>query len=107
MVRDMDAQIKKGIIEMCILKFISEEDVYGYPIMQKMEQYFPDKDNSSIYAILRRLCSEGYTETYMGTESGGPARKYYRITEAGMNYLNEKVSEWRMINKIVEEFGLK
>ena len=103
----MDAQIKKGIIEICILKYISEKDQYGYPIMQKMEKYFPENDNSSIYVILRRLKSEGYTETYEGSESGGPVRKYYRITKKGREYLRVKMEEWSRINKIVEEFGMK
>lgn len=103
----MDAQIKKGIIEMCILKYISDKDRYGYPIMQKMAEYFPDNDNSSIYVILRRLKAEGYAEVYEGSESGGPVRKNYRITSKGTDYLKMKMEEWAMINRIVEEFGLK
>ena len=87
----MDAQIKKGIIEMCILKYISEKDQYGYPIMQKMEKYFPENDNSSIYVILRRLKSEGYTETYEGSESGGPVRKYYRKSSVRVYQSNRVV----------------
>jgi PadR family transcriptional regulator PadR len=102
----MDVQLKKGIIEMCILKSIADKDMYGYPIMQKMEKYFPETDNSSIYAILRRLNLEGYTETYKGRESGGPTRKYYRITEGGRKYLATKIKEWNMIHRIVEDFGL-
>ena len=82
----MDVQLKKGIIEMCILKSIA--------------------DKGSIYAILRRLNLEGYTETYKGRESGGPTRKYYRITEGGRKYLATKIKEWNMIHRIVEDFGL-
>ena len=102
----MDSQIKKGVIEMCILMYISEKDQYGYPIMKKMAEFFPENDNSYIYAILRRLCSEGYTETYEGTESSGPARKYYRITEKGVAYLGKKIQEWKAINTVVRNFGM-
>ncbi|MBQ6091492.1 MAG: PadR family transcriptional regulator [Lachnospiraceae bacterium] len=102
----MDSQIKKGVIEMCILMYISEKDQYGYPIMKKLAEYFPENDNSYIYAILRRLCSEGYTEVYDGTDSGGPLRKYYRVTEKGGVYLKEKKQEWKAINNIVKDFGM-
>lgn len=48
----MDAQIKKGILEMCILKKLSEDDYYGYTLMQEMRKLFADVNDSTFYAIL-------------------------------------------------------
>jgi len=102
----MNAQIKKGILEMCILHVISEEEMYGYDIMRKMNVYFPEVNESTFYSILRRLNKEGSTETYFGEVSNGPKRKYYRITKAGTEKLKEDVLSWKQINKIVIDIGI-
>ena len=97
----MDAQLKKGILEMCILQILSKEDTYGYPLMQTMQDYFPTMDESTIYTILRRINKEGYTETYYSDKSGGPTRKYYHLTIAGKDRLSQMNSEWETIISIV------
>lgn len=97
----MDAQLKKGILEMCILHILSKGDIYGYPLMQNMQDYFPSMDESTIYAILRRINKEGYTETYYSDVSGGPTRKYYHITREGKKRLSQINSEWETIISIV------
>lgn len=102
----MDAQIKKGILEMCILFMISKEDSYGYVIMQDMHQRFPNVDESTIYSILRRLNKTGCTEIYYGNKSNGPKRKYYRITEEGRKVLHESISDWIEICDIVDDIGI-
>lgn len=102
----MDAQIKKGILEMCILKCIAKEPLYGYDIIQRMHVHFPEVGESAFYTILRRLHKEGATTTYMGTVSGGPARKYYRITEQGQVRLKEMIADWQHLKAIVEEMGI-
>lgn len=56
--------------------------------------------------ILRRLHAEGYTEVYYGQESGGPRRKYYRMTEKGRKYLETAVEEWRTMERNVREMGI-
>ena len=103
----MNAQIKKGILEMCILHVISEEEMYGYDIMKKMNVYFPEVNESTFYSILRRLNKEGSTETYFGEVSNGPKRKYYRITKTGTEKLKEDVLSWKQINDIVVDIGIK
>lgn len=102
----MDAQLKKGVLEMCILYGISRQEMYGYDIMQKMHQYFPEVNESTFYAILRRLNKEGAAETYLGKESNGPQRKYYRITEEGRKSLAESVRDWEKLLMIVQELGV-
>ena len=102
----MDAQLKKGILEMCILFSVSKEEMYGYDIMNHMHQYFPDVNESTFYAILRRLNKEGRTETYLGERSNGPTRKYYRITNVGKKTLEESIGDFKHLCGIVEDLGI-
>lgn len=103
----MDAQLKKGILEMCILNIINQKEMYGYDIMKYMGQFFPEVDESTFYAILRRLNKEGLTEAYYGKESNGPRRKYYRILDKGRESLQKSIDDWRNIQFIVNEIGIK
>lgn len=102
----MDAQMKKGILDMCILYLISKEELYGYDIMQRMNCYFPEVNESTFYAILRRLNKEGATETYLGEESMGPKRKYYRITEQGKMRLLEEQQDFIHLTELVNRIGV-
>ena len=77
--------LKKDIIELCLLKLLSTEDMYGYEILRRLHTAFPDTQESAIYAQLRSLCKQSYTESYTGQTSEGPARKYYRLTPAAPN----------------------
>lgn len=103
----MDAQIKKGILEMCILFLVSKEDIYGYQLIKLLQHYFPEVNQSTFYAILRRLCKGGVTEIYYGKETNGPNRKYYRITEQGKIYLKSLINDWNKLNEIISTIGIK
>ena len=103
----MDAQLKKGILEMCILNIINQREMYGYDIMKYMGQFFPEVDESTFYAILRRLNKEGLTEVYYGQVSNGPRRKYYRILDKGRESLHKSIDDWKNILFIVNEIGIK
>ncbi len=103
----MDAQFKKGVLEMCLLASVAKEEQYGYDIIKKLRGYFPDMNESSFYAILRRLNREGILEQFPGRESGGPPRKYYRVTPKGKERLDQQISDWRGLVSIVEELGVK
>jgi PadR family transcriptional regulator PadR len=102
----MEAQIKKGILEMCVLFAIRDEEMYGYDIMKSMRRHFPEVNESTFYAILRRLHADKSAEIRLGTESGGPTRKYYRITDAGRLVLQESIEIWERIRNIVGEIGI-
>ena len=103
----MDTQLKKGILEMCVLFQLVKLDMYGYEIMKIIKDVFPDVYDGSIYTILRRLNNEGYTETYMkDVPSGGPARKYYRITKIGIAYSNNMNLEWHLLKERVNLLGI-
>lgn len=103
----MDAQMKKGVLEMCILYCISIEEMYGYDIMKRMNCFFPEVNESTFYAILRRMNKEGFAGIRYGEESNGPRRKYYHITSMGENYLKESKEDWKKLNSIIKEIGIE
>lgn len=104
--QNMDAQIKKGILEMCLLYKLSQKDYYGYHLMGEMKKLFPEVNDSTFYAILRRLNKEGNTLVYYGDESGGPRRKYYHLTDIGKEKLDQSIRDWNEIQLIVEKIGI-
>ena len=89
----MNAQYKKGILELCVLKLIQREDLYGYETVQKVSNYIQVTE-STIYPLLRRLTKEGYLETYNKESTEGPMRKYYSMTVQGEVYLANLLQEW-------------
>ena len=99
--------MKKGVLEMCILHICNENDMYGYEIMKRVTDAFPEINESTIYAVLRRLNSDGSTESYTGTVSGGPQRKYYRITDSGRKQLAEMTEMWESTVNAVCKIGIK
>ena len=68
----MDAQIKKGVLEMCLLQKLSVQDYYGYHLMREMKVLFPEVNDSTFYAILRRLHKDGSAIVYDSDKSAGP-----------------------------------
>lgn len=102
----MDTQLKKGILEMCILFQLTKNDMYGYEIMKIIKDVFPDVYDGSIYAILRRLNADGHTETYVRESTGGPPRKYYRVTPEGREYCKNITDEWKLLKDSVETLGI-
>jgi len=98
----VDAQLKKGVLEMCLLSLVSRKEQYGYDVIRQMQVHFPEMGESSFYAILRRLHRDGALEQFPGGTSGGPPRKYYRITSQGLSQLEHQRLEWRSLVEIVE-----
>lgn len=87
-------QMKKGVLELCMLHIISRGDMYGYEIMKEVTKAFAGINESTVYAVLRRLHADKFTESYFGDISGGPRRKYYRITPFGISALGNMRQEW-------------
>lgn len=91
----MDIQWKKGVLEYCLLHQIAQKETYGYDLLRILSSAFPTIQEGTIYAILRRLKSNGMAEIYEGKESGGPVRKYYRITPRGRESLEQMRQDWQ------------
>ena len=99
----MDGQMKKGVLEMCILCIISRDSPYGYEITKRIRSFFTDFKDSTIYGIMRRLRSDNSVEVFHGEESNGPVRKYYKITQKGEQVLLSALESWQNIAKAVAE----
>ena len=89
----MNIQFKKGVLELCVLAIVHEQDCYGYELTEKISQHIGISEGS-IYTLLRRLTKEEYFTTYLVESSEGPSRKYYRLTDKGKVYLEEMKSQW-------------
>ena len=78
----MNTQYKKGVLELCVLALLRQRDCYGYEISEILSQRI-DIADGTVYPILRKLKADGWLTTYLQEESGGPPRKYYKLTELG------------------------
>ena len=96
----MDIQLKRGLLEVCVLAAIKNEESYGYRIIKDIAP-FVEISESTLYPILRRL-EAGELLTVRAAEHNGRLRKYYKITEAGRARLAEFTSEWGEIMAIYQ-----
>ncbi len=94
----MDIQLKRGLLEVCVLAAIKNEDSYGYRIIKDMKPY-TEISESTLYPILRRLEQQALL-TVRSMEHNGRLRKYYRITEAGKARIASFRAEWVEIDAI-------
>ena len=94
----MDIQLKRGLLDVCVLAAIKNEDSYGYKIIKDMTPYIRLSE-STLYTILKRLESAAML-TVRSAEHGGRLRKYYHITEAGRKRIEDFKDEWKEIVSI-------
>ena len=78
----MNTQYKKGVLELCVQALLHKRDCYGYEISEFLSQHI-EIAGGTVYPILRKLKADGLLTTYLQEESGGPPRKYYKLTELG------------------------
>ena len=96
----MDIQLKRGLLDVCVLTAIKNEDSYGYQIIKDVKPYV-ELSESTLYTILKRLEAAGML-TVRTAEHGGRLRKYYRITKTGLARLEEFKTEWREVMSIYQ-----
>ena len=94
----MDIQLRRGVLDYCVLAVIKEEESYGYMIIKQMESLLPISE-STLYPILKRLESNKLVSSY-SVEHNGRLRKYYQITPNGIENLNEFVVSWNEVETI-------
>lgn len=94
----MDIQLKRGLLDVCVLSSIKNEDSYGYKIVRDIQPYISISE-STLYPILRRLESAEMLTVY-SVEHNGRLRKYYRINEKGLERLREFEDEWKEIEAV-------
>ncbi|MBE7008219.1 MAG: PadR family transcriptional regulator [Ruminococcaceae bacterium] len=99
--------LKKDLMELCLLHLLAQSAQYGYELLRRLHDAFPDTQESAIYAILRGLCKENYTKSFAGESSDGPTRKYYELTDKGREKHAALLQEWRAMKKAISEMGIE
>ena len=96
----MDIQLKRGLLDVCVLSAIKNEDSYGYKIIKDMSPYIVMSE-STLYTILKRLELSNML-TVRNVEHNGRLRKYYHITKAGLGRIEDFKDEWRKVMNIYQ-----
>lgn len=94
----MDIQLKRGLLDVCVLAAIKNEDSYGYKILKDIKPYI-EMSESTLYTILKRLELSGMLKVHT-SEHGGRLRKYYHITASGLARIEDFKDEWREVMSI-------
>jgi PadR family transcriptional regulator PadR len=89
----LQIQLRKGVLEMCVLALLSREDGYAYDIAARLAELI-GMGEGTIYPLMRRMQSDGLVTTYLAESDSGPPRKYYRLTPAGRTAVMSQIAEW-------------
>ena len=96
----MDTQLKKGLLDVCILKCLAKEDSYGYKLISDISKYI-EISESTLYPILKRLEEQKYLTTYK-EEHNNRLRKYYKITTTGNKRLKDLIKEVNKLQAVIK-----
>lgn len=96
----MDIQLKRGLLDVCVLAAIKNQDSYGYQIIKDIKPYVSISE-STLYPILRRLEASDMLTVY-SVEHNGRLRKYYHITDQGKKRIKDFADEWQEIISIYQ-----
>jgi PadR family transcriptional regulator PadR len=95
------AQMRKGVLELCILSILSQGEAYPTEIIEKLKETKLVVVEGTLYPLLTRLKNTGLLSYRWEESSSGPPRKYYFLTEIGQNYLNELQLSWiELVNAV-------
>lgn len=101
MAEAVQVQLKKGVLELCVLALLSSRDSYAYEIASRLAEGI-DMGEGTIYPLMRRMQGDGLVQTYLVESPSGPPRKYYRLTEAGRLSFAMQKAEWIAFSQAVE-----
>lgn len=96
----MDAQLKRGLLEVSVLALLTQGDSYGYLLIKDISALM-EISESTLYPVLRRLEAAGCLTVY-SREHQGRLRKYYAITPAGRQKMQDFLQEWQAVNRVYE-----
>jgi PadR family transcriptional regulator PadR len=97
----VQVQLKKGVLELCVLALLSKQDSYAYEIASQLSDSI-GMGEGTIYPLMRRLQTDRLVDTYLVESPAGPSRKYYRLTEAGKASFDSQRSAWTSFSRAVE-----
>ena len=98
----IQVQLKKGVLELCVLALLSRGDGYAYDIAARLAKGI-DMGEGTIYPLMRRLQQDGLVDTYLQESASGPPRKYYRLTDNGRAAFEAQKAEWKAFAHAVED----
>lgn len=99
-----NSQIRRGVLELCVLAVLEEGPSYGYGIVTRLSASKLALGEGTVYPLLRRLRRDGYLEAFWKESDAGPPRQYYRLSTSGQEYLDLLRGEWREVAKAVKHF---
>jgi PadR family transcriptional regulator PadR len=94
-------QLRKGVLDMCVLALLAQRDGYAYEIASRLAESI-GMGEGTIYPLMRRMQADGLVKTYLEESSSGPPRKYYQLTRAGHAAFAAQQAEW---NSFVTSVG--
>ncbi|MGV3030488.1 PadR family transcriptional regulator [Streptococcus suis] len=97
-----ETQMLKGVLDGCVLQIISQKEIYGYELVQKLRQSgFENMVGGTVYPLLQKLEKHGYILGEIKPSSDGPDRKYFYLTDQGKVYLEDFWSQWtELVQKV-------
>jgi PadR family transcriptional regulator PadR len=101
-VEPVQVQLKKGVLELCVLALLSRGDAYGYEIASRLAKGI-EMGEGTVYPLMRRMQADGLVETYLAESSAGPPRKYYKLTAAGRASFTAQKAEWSQFSLAVND----
>lgn len=103
----LNSDILRGHLDAIILRLIYEKDTYGYEVSNEIATRTKNKfeiKEATLYAVFQRLVKRGFIDSYLGDVSFGSRRRYYRITEAGKEFLKDEIRTWQEVREIIDIF---
>ena len=98
----IQVQLKKGVLEMCVLALLSDGDGYAYEIASRLADEI-GMGEGTIYPLMRRMQADGLVSTYLVESASGPPRKYYRLTAEGKRTFTAQRAEWDAFESAVRK----
>jgi PadR family transcriptional regulator PadR len=97
-----DPQLLKGVLSLLLVRLLAEQESYGYEVVQRLRELgLPDINEGSVYPALSRLEREQRIESHLVASHSGPARKYYRPTPLGRQFLSDGAASWLALTEVV------
>jgi PadR family transcriptional regulator, regulatory protein PadR len=102
--REWVSEMRRGILELCLLEMLRGGESYGYQIVQRLGTIeVLSVNESTVYPILSRLQRDGYLRVRLGPSPGGPPRRYFSLTAAGRQYAVDMGAYWEALGQAVSE----
>ena len=101
MTADVGAQLRKGVVEYCVLGLLAREPMYGWALSEALQTRGMIASIGTLYPVLSRLRARGLVSSYDQASEAGPSRKYYRVTDAGAGQLDSFRQQWGPFTRTV------